>query len=348
MRHPHKPKHIAAAIWIAFALMQSTTAFAQAGDIVNTPPAGGGFVVKDSSGTTDRLRVTEGGVVTIPGLPSAASVDAVTCFDTASGRLGPCAAGLTTGPTGPTGAAGPTGATGVAGPTGAVGAVGPTGVTGAQGPMGAQGLPGIQGLIGPQGIAGPVGATGAAGPAGATGASGPQGIQGTQGFAGPMGATGPVGADGATGPTGATGATGASGIGITEYGYFYSTTAQEVPIDADIMFASAGPVSPGIFAPMPTPYIFVTSTGLYDIMWTVSSVEPNQFALSVNFLPAAGGTFGSGAGTQQNIGHMLIQLSAWDRLSLRNYSSAAAVTLQTLAGGTQTNVNASLLIRKLN
>jgi hypothetical protein len=35
-------------------------------------------------------------------------------------------------------------------------------------------------------------------------------------------------------------------------------------------------------------------------------------------------------------------------LTVRNHSSSAAVTLQTLAGGTQTNVNASILIEKLS
>jgi hypothetical protein len=34
--------------------------------------------------------------------------------------------------------------------------------------------------------------------------------------------------------------------------------------------------------------------------------------------------------------------------TLRNHTSAAAFTLQTLAGGTQTNVNAWLLVEKLS
>jgi hypothetical protein len=57
--------------------------------------------------------------------------------------------------------------------------------------------------------------------------------------------------------------------------------------------------------------------------------------------------YGSGAGTQQDNGQVILTLSAGDVLTLVNHSSAAAVTLQTLAGGTQTNVNASLLIEKL-
>jgi hypothetical protein len=39
--------------------------------------------------------------------------------------------------------------------------------------------------------------------------------------------------------------------------------------------------------------------------------------------------------------------SEGDVFTLRNHTSAAAVTIQTLAGGTQTNSNASILIRKL-
>ena len=53
-------------------------------------------------------------------------------------------------------------------------------------------------------------------------------------------------------------------------------------------------------------------------------------------------------GTQQNIGQAIITLAAGDSLTLVNHTSAAAVTLQTLAGGTQVNVNASLVIKKLN
>ena len=40
-------------------------------------------------------------------------------------------------------------------------------------------------------------------------------------------------------------------------------------------------------------------------------------------------------------------LGAGDVLSLNNHSSAAAVALQTLAGGTQTNANASIVIEKV-
>jgi hypothetical protein len=83
-------------------------------------------------------------------------------------------------------------------------------------------------------------------------------------------------------------------------------------------------------------------------VFIVSSVEPNQFTLFQNGAPVAGGTFGSGAGTQQNPGGVIIAAGAGDVLTLRNHTSAAAVTLQTLAGGTQDNANAALIITLLS
>jgi hypothetical protein len=77
-------------------------------------------------------------------------------------------------------------------------------------------------------------------------------------------------------------------------------------------------------------------------------VEPNQFTLFQNGAPVAGSTYGSGAGTQPNPGVVIITAAAGDVLTLRNHTSSAAVTLQTLAGGTVINSNASIMIQKLN
>lgn len=94
-----------------------------------------------------------------------------------------------------------------------------------------------------------------------------------------------------------------------------------------------------------TTQIAVTHLGNYEVTFSVSGVEPNQFALFINGVLATGTVYGSGAGTQQNKGQATLALAAGDILTLRNHSSAAAVTLQTLAGGTQKNVNASVVIK---
>jgi hypothetical protein len=60
-----------------------------------------------------------------------------------------------------------------------------------------------------------------------------------------------------------------------------------------------------------------------------------------------GSAYGSGAGTQQNTGQAIFTVAAGDVLTVRNHTSAAAVGLQSLAGGTETNANASVTIEKL-
>jgi len=177
---------------------------------------------------------------------------------------------------------------------------------------------------------------------------GPAGPQGTDGPAGPAGPTGDDGAVGATGATGSTGATGPAGSGgASEYAYVFNEGAQVVPIEADVKFDRNGLMSPGItHAPNDAGVQFV-GAGTYKVTYSVSGVEPSQMALFRNGALVDGSLYGSGAGTQPLIGQVIVQVGAGDVLTLKNHSSAAAVTLQTLAGGTQTNANASIAIERL-
>ena len=124
-------------------------------------------------------------------------------------------------------------------------------------------------------------------------------------------------------------------------------SAETIPVETDIILDTNGILSPGITHDLGTPQIVVSISGKYEISFSVTSVEPNQFALSLNGSLVMGTVYGSGAGTQQNNGQAIIALTTGDILTLRNQSSAAAVGLQTLAGGTHTNVNASVIIIKL-
>ncbi|MGE1143794.1 BclA C-terminal domain-containing protein, partial [Bacillus pumilus] len=213
---------------------------------------------------------------------------------------------------------GDTGATGATGATGDTGAIGPTGATGDFGATGATGATGDTGAIGP------TGATGAIGPTGATGVTG------------------------ATGATGDTGATGVTGAGLAEFAYVYNLSAETVALEAPVIFDSTGITTAGITHAPGTSQIIVTNPGNYEVTFSVSGVEPNQFTLFVNGAPVTNTVYGSGAGTQQNNGQAILALAAGDTLTLVNHTSTAAVTLQTLAGGTQTNVNASIIIKKLD
>ena len=221
------------------------------------------------------------------------------------------------------------------GGTGSPGATGRTGATGATGPAGAPGAKGDRGLNGANGAEGPIGAPGAMGGMGLTGAPG---AAGTAGAAGAAGATGAAGSTGAVGPQGP--------AGHPQFGYIYNLTPQTVAIDGAVLFDSNGPLS-GFTHTAGSASIAVVSAGIYLVDFSVSGTEPNQFSLFDNASPVAGATYGSGAGTQQNGGQVIVSLAAGAVLTLVNHSSAAAVGLASVIGGTQANVNASLVIEEL-
>lgn len=253
---------------------------------------------------------------------------------------------------GDSGEAGATGAVGPAGPTGATGAVGSVGQDGADGERGSKGAKGSIGATGAVGPAGPTGATGATGPAGAQGVPGPAGTQGIPGPTGAQGIPGPTGAQGIPGPAGTQGPTGPQGmtgtIGLSEYAYIYNLDAQVVALEAGILFSNNGVMVGTITHAAGTSEIRIGSAGNYAIWFNVSGVEPNQFALCKNGNPVSGSIYGSGAGTQENSGMVIITADAHDVLTVRNHTSTAAVTLQTLDGGTEINSNASILIQKIS
>lgn len=208
------------------------------------------------------------------------------------------------------------------------------------GPTGPRGSTGSSGSRGPRG---PAGATGATGSAGATGATGTGG-----GATGPTGPTGPTGAFG--GPTGPTGPTGATGAGISDYAYIYNLSARVVALEADVIFDQNGPITPGFSHGTPSSIISINQPGVYKVDFSVSGTEPNQFTLFFNSILVPGTTYGSGAGTQQNTGQVIFVALGAGTLTLKNHSSAAAVTLAAAPpiGGTAASVNASISILKLS
>jgi hypothetical protein len=137
-------------------------------------------------------------------------------------------------------------------------------------------------------------------------------------------------------------------VPTAEYGYIYNLAPESILPETSTTFDSNGLVTPGITHVLGTATIVVNDPGVYKVTFSVSGLEPNQFAVAVNGTPLAGSVYGSGAGTQQNNGIVLVRLAATAAITLVNHTSASAVTLQTLAGGTQPNVNAFMLLEKLS
>ena len=127
----------------------------------------------------------------------------------------------------------------------------------------------------------------------------------------------------------------------------FNQGGQDVPIEADVTFDMNGLMTAGITHAPGTAGVRFVGAGTYKVTFSVSGHEPSQMALFRNGALVSGSIYGSGAGTQPLIGQVFVEVGAGDELTLRNHSSAAAVTLQTLAGGTQANANASLTIERL-
>ncbi|MGD0312110.1 MAG: collagen-like protein [Acidimicrobiales bacterium] len=117
-------------------------------------------------------------------------------------------------------------------------------------------------------------------------------------------------------------------------------------VEGAVLFDSNGPLS-GFTHTAGSASITVGSTGTYLVDFSISGTEPNQFSLFDNASPVAGTTYSSVAGTQQDGGQAVVSLAAGDVVTLVNHSSSAAVGLASDIGGTQTNVNASIVIEEL-
>lgn len=168
----------------------------------------------------------------------------------------------------------------------------------------------------------------------------------TEGQIGVPGRRGPPGPAGATGATGARGPRGFAG-GISNYAYIYNLGAQNVALQQDITFDTNGPISAGFIHTPASDAINIVNAGVYQVIFSVSSLESNQFALFLDGIEIPGTVYGSGAGVQQNTGIAIFEATAGSVLTLRNHTSAAGISLQTNAGGTETNVNASVTIIQL-
>lgn len=130
--------------------------------------------------------------------------------------------------------------------------------------------------------------------------------------------------------------------------YVYSSaTTAAVGLEADVIFTTNGPISAGFSHVPSTSGVSILAAGVYEVTFSITSNLPNQFALFLDGVLVPGSIYSIGAPTSQNEGQVILIAPAVSVLTLRNHSSIGSVPLQSIAGGTQLNVNASLLITRL-
>jgi hypothetical protein len=134
---------------------------------------------------------------------------------------------------------------------------------------------------------------------------------------------------------------------LSQIGFVYNVSAQTVAVEGDITFDTNGFLTSGISYTIGTSHINFSVPGKYLICFSVSGVLANQFAVFKNNSLVVGSVYGTGVANVQNIGQTVVTVAAGDFITIRNHTSLLPVVLGTLFGGTQTNVNAAVLILKL-
>ena len=155
---------------------------------------------------------------------------------------------------------------------------------------------------------------------GATGPTGPQGLQGIPGEIGPTGATWPSG-------------------GIINYADFYALMPPDnsatVAPGTDVIFPQDGVNSGASISRIGTNSFNLSKIGTYQIYFNVPVSEAEQLELTVNGVPLTYTVVGRATGTSDISGMFLIDTTTINSvLTVRNPALNAALTITTLAGGT--------------
>ncbi len=310
------------------------------GDVGARGPAG----AVGAEGTTGATGVT--GVAGAAGIDGSNGVNGDAGADGTDGtNAGPGADGVDGAPgidgtDGTNGAAGVDGIDGIDGTNGDPGTDGADGTNGAAGLDGTNGDPGVDGTDGTNGDPGVDGTDGTNGDPGTDGTNGDPGADGTDGAQGPQGDPGTDGAQGAPGPA-----------GFFEYAEFYARmpgdNAATVAIGADMVFPQNGPSQGSIVRASPTAFT-LASIGTYRVSFGASISEAGQLQLTLNNVGVAYGVFGRATGTGLITGEAFITTTTVNSvITVRNTSSASALTVTPLAGGTEP-VTAYLILQQVS
>lgn len=136
-------------------------------------------------------------------------------------------------------------------------------------------------------------------------------------------------------------------VGPTDsYAYIYNTGNQSVPAEGSIPFSTNGALLRIAHNAGAGP-ITVEGEGTYAVWFTVNGQSANQFALFQNDIVVPGSIYGTGLSSGGNTGMVIINAAAGDLLTLRNHTSSGPVVLNNSAGGTQTNVSASITLLRI-
>ena len=160
---------------------------------------------------------------------------------------------------------------------------------------------------------------------------------------------GHIGPPGPPGPQGLQGPEGSRGFS-SAHGYIYNVTAQVVAPTENIPFSNNGIISGAISHNIGSEEIIIEEVGDYAVLFQVTGATSNQFSIFLDGKPIQNTLYGTDDDNQQNTSQSIITIAEVPAVMTVKYYdniSILPVTLQSPAGGSQTNVTASLFIQKL-
>jgi hypothetical protein len=147
------------------------------------------------------------------------------------------------------------------------------------------------------------------------------------------------------------GITSSTVVGVFDFAEFFALmppdNAATVAIGGDVDFPQDGPSGGTSITRLTADSFNLAAVGTYQVYFQVSVDEAAQLVLTLNGVPVPYTVVGRATGTTQLIGLSIIQTTVPNSiLTVRNASSASALTITPLAGGTSP-VSASLIIIRI-
>jgi hypothetical protein len=123
---------------------------------------------------------------------------------------------------------------------------------------------------------------------------------------------------------------------------------QTVAPEGDVLFSGNGDISSGLAHTANSADIDVNVAGEYEVTFSVSAQEGDQFGLTKNGRLVPGSLYGAGSGDEQNTGTVIFSAAAGDVLTLRSFEVSSSIDLAPFAGGSLENSDATLAIHKID
>ena len=92
--------------------------------------------------------------------------------------------------------------------------------------------------------------------------------------------------------------------------------------------------------------ILVLGDDIFEIIFTVTSSDRNQFAIFVNDVLVPGSIYGTDIARGTNTGMAIMPLVNGDIITIKNFDSQGTVFLNGNVGGSENNTNASITIKR--